>query len=317
MFIAQSVLHSFIILIIIEITFYSWEIGDHLTKFRYRLLVLALPIFTFPFYQMITPDRGSMYFRENIAIFNINRWLAIKIWEIIPVHFLFFALLFMTSLIFFLQEILPIMREKIPAPDFQTITSHKDINAIIGGLCEKLNTPKPSVQIIDEAYPILFTAGIKNHTILLSRGLLDKLTDDELESALAHEIVHIGKGSNIKTQIIYILRMLMFYNPVSLIEFRRLVQDDEFICDNITVSVTKKPDALTSALKVFYSHPKEDKASKISVAKDIIESHSHNLLLKERILKIEEKGIGDNPKFGWGKYILIIIIILKINYMVV
>lgn len=318
MFIAQSVLHSFMTLVIIEIAFYSWEIRDHLAKFRYRLLVLILPIFVFPVYQLINPDRGSMYFRENTAIFNFNGWLAIKLWDIIPVYSLFLALLSGTMLIFFLQEIFPIVREKIPKPNYKSfMTPDRDINSIVDNLCKRLKIAKPSVQIVDDPYPMLFATGIKNHTIILSNGLLDKLTDDELESALAHEIAHIRKGSNIKTQIIYILRMLMFYNPVSLIEFRRLVQDDEFICDAITVSLTKKPEALISAINAFYSHPKEDEGSKISVMKDTIESHSHNLLLKERISKIQEKGIADTPGFGWVKFILTTVIILKINYMVV
>ncbi len=318
MFIAQSVLHSFMTLVIIEIAFYSWEIRDHLAKFRYRLLVLILPIFVFPVYQLINPDRGSMYFRENTAILNFNGWLAIKLWDIIPVYSLFFVLLSVTMLIFFLQEIFPIVREKLPRPGYVSyVVPHRDIIGMLEGLCKKLGTAKPSVRIVDEPYPMLFTTGIKNHVIILSKALLDKFTDDQMESALAHEIVHIIRGSSIKTQIIYILRMLMFYNPVSLIEFRRLVQDDEFICDDITVSLTKKPEALISAINAFYSHPEEDKGSRISVVKDTIESHSHNLLLKERIVKIQEKGIEDTPGFSWVKFILTTLIILKINYMVV
>lgn len=318
MFIAQSVLHSFMTLVIIEIAFYSWEIRDHLAKFRYRLLVLILPIFVFPVYQLINPDRGSMYFRENSAIFNLNGWLAIKLWDIIPVYSLFLALLSGTMLIFFLQEIFPIIREKLPKPGCVSyVIPQRDIDGMIEGLCKKLGTAKPALRVVDEPYPMLFTTGIKNHVIILSKALLDKFTDDQMESALAHEIVHIIRGSSIKTQIIYLLRMLMFYNPVSLIEFRRLVQDDEFICDDITVSITKKPEALIAAINAFYSHQKEDEGPKISVVKDTIEIHSHNLLLKERIVKIQEKGIEDASGFGWVKFILTVIIILKINYMVV
>lgn len=318
MFIAQSVMHSFVALIIIEIAFYSWEIRDHLAKFRYRLLVLTLPIFIFPVYQLINPDRGSMYFRENTAIFNLNGWLAIRIWDIIPVYTLFLALLAGTALIFFMQEILPIVRERLPKPGYASYLSpQRDLNVMLEGLCKRLGTARPSVRIVDEPYPILFTAGVKNHVIILSKALLDRFTEDQTESALAHELVHIMRGSSIKTQIIYILRMLVFYNPVSLIEFRRLVQDDEFICDGLTVSLTKKPDALISAISAFYSHPTEDKASKLSGVKEALESHSHNLLLKERVLGIQERGVAESPGFGWVKFILTTLIILNINYMVV
>ncbi|TAL25016.1 MAG: hypothetical protein EPN94_06110 [Nitrospirae bacterium] len=318
MFIVQSFLHSFVALVIIEIAFYSWEIRDHLARFRYRLLVLTLPIFIFPVYQLINPDRGSMYFRENTALFNFNKWLAIRMWDIIPLYALFFALLSGTALIFFLQEILPIIRERLPKPNRRPyLIPQRDINGMLEDLCKKLGAAKPAVRVLDESYPILFTAGVKNHAIILSKALLEKFTDNQMEGALAHELVHIIRGSGIKTQIIYILRMLMFYNPVSLIEFRRLVQDDEFICDGITVSLTKKPDALASAISAFHSHPKEDKAARLSGVKETIESHSHNLLLKERVLRIQERGVAESPEFGWVKFILTTLIILKINYMVV
>ena len=245
MFIAQSVLHSFMTLVIIEIAFYSWEIRDPSGKVQIQASgINPSNLFVFPVYQLINPDRGPMYFRENTAIFNLNGWLAIKLWDIIPVYSLFLALLSVTMLIFFLQEIFPIVREKLPKPGYVSyVVPHRDIIGMLEGLCKKLGTSKPAVRIVDEPYPMLFTTGIKNHVIILSKALLDKFTDDQMESALAHELVHIIRGSSIKTQIIYILRMLMFYNPVSLIEFRRLVQDDEFICDDITVSLTKKPEA--------------------------------------------------------------------------
>lgn len=320
MFITQSVLHSFITVIIIEMVFYSWEIKDHLIKFRYRLLVLILPIFMFPTYQLLNPDRGTMYFRENTAIFDINKWLAIRLWDVIPLYALFLLFLFLAVIIFVLQEILPTVMEKVTKSGYQLYSTpdiSTDIDAIIDNICKKLRIEKPAVQIVDEPYPMLFTTGVKNHTIIISKSLLDKLDDEQLESVLVHEVMHIMRGSSIKTQIIYLLRMLMFYNPVSLIEFRRLVQDEEFICDDLTVSLTKKPDALISALMVFYSYPKEDKISNISMVKDIIESHSHNLLLKERIMWLKERRIADSPGFGWVKYIFTIIVIIIINYMVV
>lgn len=324
MFIAQSVLHAFITVIIVEMSFYSWEISNHQSRFRYRLLVLILPLCMFPVFQIINPERGSMYFREDTAIFNINKWLAIRMWDTVPLYALFIALLLLTAAIFIFQEILPIVFERLwgrsrqarlPAETNKGLTGNA--GSIIGKHCSALKIECPSVQVVDEPYPVIFTAGTKNHTIMLSKALLEKFTVEQLEAALVHEIIHMVRGSSIKTQMIYLLRMLMFYNPISLIEFRRLVQDDEFICDELTVFLTKKPYSLIEALKVFYSHPGEGKRSKISLMRDVIESHSHNLLLDERIAGLQEKAIAEDRKFGWGKYILTVIVILKINYMVV
>ena len=318
MFVAQSVLHSFTALIIIEMSFHSWEIRDHLSKLRYRLLILILPILGFPFYQLINPERGSMYFRENNAIFDINRWLSLRILDTIPVYGIFFLGLLLVTLIFFFQEIFPIIREKITKQDQRPeITPSDNIELIVEKICGNLKIERPSVMVVSEQNPLLYTTGTRSHTIVLSTGLLQRLDHDQLESALFHEIVHMLRGSNIKTQIIYLLRMLMFYNPVSMVEFRRLVQDDEFVCDSITVSYTKRPDALASAIKTFYTSPDKLRLSGLSSVIDVIESHSHNILIDERIRHIGEMRAEEYESFGWGGYILTVIVILKINYMVV
>jgi hypothetical protein len=108
----------------------------------------------------------------------------------------------------------------------------------------------------------------------------------------------------------------MFYNPVSLVEFRRIVHDDEFICDSITLSMTGDPQALVSALSFFYYHP-EDLPGRLSQMKEQVESHSHNLLLDERIRNLTEGRYQNNTRFGWPQYLLTMSAILLIGYGVV
>jgi beta-lactamase regulating signal transducer with metallopeptidase domain len=259
-----------------------------------------------------------MYFREGTAILNINKWFSLKIWDTVPVYLLFFVLISLTAVIFVLQEILPIIKERFSKQNYKFSSCiNRDISPILDNLCKTLNIERPSIQVVDKPYPLLFTMGVKKFTIVLSNILLEKLNDEQLKSALTHEIVHMLRGSSIKTQIIYILRMLMFYNPVSLIEFRRLIQDDEFICDAITVSLTKDPEALISSIKTFYFQTEGDRMAGLSSAKDIIESHSYNMLLKERIRHLRERFKDEKQGSGWVRYFLTIIVILSINYMVV
>ena len=124
------------------------------------------------------------------------------------------------------------------------------------------------------------------------------------------------RDSSSKTQLIYLLRMLMFYNPVSLVEFRRVVHDDEFICDAITVSKTRNPEALIAAISSFYYHLGEGSEG-LSQMKQRIESHSHNLLLDERIQKLQEIGHDGPERFGWVPFMLTASVILVMGYLVV
>jgi beta-lactamase regulating signal transducer with metallopeptidase domain len=111
--------------------------------------------------------------------------------------------------------------------------------------------------------------------------------------------------------------MLMFYNPVSLLVFRRLIQDDEQVCDDITVSITKDPEALASALAAFYSEVSAKNTLKFSAFKDVVASSSHNLLLEERISRLANQDTPESPAFQWGGLTLTRASVLIISYLVV
>jgi len=101
-----------------------------------------------------------------------------------------------------------------------------------------------------------------------------------------------------------------------LVEFRRVVHDDEFICDAITVSKTQNPAALIAAISSFYYHLAQGPEG-LSQMKERIESHSHNLLLDERIRKLQEIGHDGPEHFGWIPFMLTASVILIMGYLVV
>ncbi len=317
MYITQSVLHSFVALIIVELSFFAWDIRDHQAKFRYRMLTMTLPIFMFPLYQVIAPQRSAWYFRLNTALFDSQRWLELNPLGIIPLAGIFLALLMVITAVFVMQEILPIFRERSARSDPKTCQGTLDtLDAMLESISRQIAIPKPSICIIDEPLPILVTQGFKNHMIIISSHLIELLNERQLKAALTHEAVHIKRDSSTKTQLIYLLRMLMFYNPVSLVEFRRIVHDDEFICDAIAVSLTRDPAALIAAISSFYYHPDEGPQG-ISQMKERIESHSHNLLLDERIEKLRAIDVEGQEHFGWAPFALTASVILAVGYLVV
>lgn len=317
MYVAQSVIHSFITMILVEISFYAWGINDHLSKFRFRVLTLTLPVFMFPLFQFISPERGSWHFRLNTALFDSQRWIDIKIMGVYPVALLFLLLLFIISVVFFVQEIFPIIRNRGGQETFRQIDSYENkIHHIADPIFESLKTGKPEVVIIDEAAPILFTKGFKNHTVFISQQLIDILDEDELQGALTHEAVHMMRGSSMKTQGMYLSRMLMFYNPVSLVEFRRIVHEDEFICDAITIAKTGNPEALIRAISAF-CHKPEGQSDSLSQMKERIEVHSHNLLLEERMSRLREIQDSGESRFNWFQFGLTAAATLLMGYLVV
>jgi len=324
-YIVQSVLHAFIALMLVEVSFYAWDIKDHFSKFRYRLLTLSFPIVMFPLFQAFNPERGTWYFRLTTALFDSRRWLDIKVIGIYPFGILLIIVLAGFSALFVVQEILPIFRKRGVSKKYDDypVTGSHDVRmeTLLAKICQPLGLEIPAFIVIDEAFPILFTQGFKRHTVIISGHLLETLDDRQLEGALTHEVIHMIRRSSLKTPFIYLLRMLMFYNPVSLVEFRRIVHDDEFICDAITISITKDPEGLIGALGAFYVRSdfadEEDRAGGLAHMKERVESHSHNLMLDERIERLREMQQAGLSKFRWVPFTLTVGVIMGAGYLVV
>jgi len=317
MYMTQAVLHSLVAVTMVEFAFFAWGIQDHRSRFRYRLLSLTLPVVLFPAFQLINPDRGSLFFRYESALFNSHQWLSLSLFGIIPLYTLFIALLVLISLIFLFQEIFPILKSRATEAPLTPSETDATLEETLEEACASLSVDKPAVMVLDEDYPILFTGGTMSHTLVISRVLLDRLSRQELMSALLHELIHMKRGSSLKTQIIYILRMLMFFNPFSLVEFRRIVHDDEFICDSMAIAITRDPSALVRAIEVFISPVEEKSDNGISGMQKRIESHSHNVLISERIEHVSSMQGTELPSFSWGPYVMTAYAIIQICYMVV
>jgi len=322
-YVVQTFLHSLIAILIIERAMKIWHLHNPLTKFRYRIMTLVLPVCMLPLYQLINSGRSSFSFQQDNAIFSMNKWLSLEIWDLVPLRTVFMLILAGTSFVFFLQEVMPIMRD-VFARKGRDMSSHfysdPGIDDLARQMSEKLGIEPPPVTVLKDSNPFIFTSGSRNHTIVLTSGLTELLDGEQLKSAIAHELAHIARMSNATKWMIFAIRVLMFFNPIVLIVFRRIVQDDEHICDDITVSLTKSPFVLASTLKVFYSSHSEffsDAFGGVKALQEGMENYSHNLLLKERIARLEsEKGYTDK-EFEWGKFLFTTAVVAVINYFVV
>lgn len=118
----------------------------------------------------------------------------------------------------------------------------------------------------------------------------------------------------------FFLRIFMFFNPVVLLEFRRIVQEEEKICDDIAVSLTQKPHALADTLKRLYyekSERSDDAQLKhLSNLKISIEEYSHNMQIKDRVMRLEQ-GPVHNIDSARLKFLVTFLVIMALNYFIV
>ena len=78
-------------------------------------------------------------------------------------------------------------------------------------LCMSVGMKMPILRIIESTALNAFASGLneKNHTVTLTRGIIDKLDDDELEGVIAHELMHI-RNNDVRLLIISIVFVGIF-----------------------------------------------------------------------------------------------------------
>ncbi len=316
-YVLQSLLHAFIAVVIVDFAIYFWKIKNPALRQKLRFIVVAFPVVSFPIYQLINPERGSPFFRLYEALFDINRWLTITLWDRIPLSVFLAVIIFFTIIIFMIQEFIPIIRhffeheDKEETMQFHDVQYQERIDRALYGL------PADNVEIsvIEDNDQFIYSTTGKASVIYITTGLIDDLSDDELKVALAHEVAHILRNRKPLLIIVFFLRIIMFYNPVTLIEFRRIVEDEEKICDDMAISWTQSPQVLIDTLNKFYikeeKHRDNKKKGFVS-----IEEYSHNMLIKSRIERIV-MGNDNGGEGFWLKFSAVLLAIVIINYYVV
>ncbi len=321
-YMAQAFLHSLIAALLVDRAIHSWKIGNPVIRQRFGFIVMVFPILSFPLYQLINPERGSISFRLE-TLFDMNRWLNLELWGKVPLNLLFVLMLSLTTLIFLLQEVIPILRHMLEsrgssAEKEGTEESLRDYPAI-ESMLKDFHGDKPRIALIEDDEFILFSRTGKDPAIFFSTGLMRTLSPDEAQAAAAHELAHITRSRRPVMILLYLIRILMFFNPVVLVEFRRIVEEEEKICDDIAVSMTRKAAALAGILKKFSRGRQElslDNVKKISTLSVALEDYSHSVHMESRIKRLES-GLTGNAGGEWFKFVLTLSAISAITYFVV
>jgi len=185
---------------------------------------------------------------------------------------------------------------------------NKRVYNLVENLCISTGMQMPKVNIIEDDSLNAFASGIntKTYSISLSRGIIDKLGDDELEAVIAHELTHIrnrdvrlliisiifvgifgfiaemlfrslrfGGGGRGKKQgggiIIALILASIGYLLAILFRFA-ISRKREFLADAGSAELTRRPLALASALRKVSADPTIEAVKRKDVAQMFIEN---------------------------------------------
>jgi heat shock protein HtpX len=185
---------------------------------------------------------------------------------------------------------------------------NKRIYNLVENLCIGSGMPIPKINIIEDSSLNAFASGINasTFTVSLSRGIIDKLEDDELEAVIAHELTHIrnrdvrlliisiifvgifafvtealvrsvrfsggGRGKKDGRVIIIALLLAAVGYFLALIFRFAISRQREYMADAGSASMTRNPLALASALEKISADPLIEAVKRNDVAQMFIDN---------------------------------------------
>lgn len=121
--------------------------------------------------------------------------------------------------------------------------------ALLVPLVQKAGIAEPQVYILPPERGVqIFVSGIKRPRLVIAPLLLSALSDSELQAVLAHELAHLVRRDQIASMVTFLLRSLMFYNPLLYPLVKWLKEEREKAADAIAARWTGKPVALAGGL---------------------------------------------------------------------
>jgi Zn-dependent protease with chaperone function len=217
-------------------------------------VALTVPIASVPLLWIVAPLRTSGDFREERALFDSLRWNDVRLLGV-GVADAALGVLVVLGLVLFLRDLVPWLHERAGRPRGPSAMrgdgSARVAEALLS-LAGEMRVRPPDLVVLDDPVPVLLCAGGRQPALVVSRGAYDRLDDDELRGALAHELAHIERHDPLLGWILIGVRALFWFNPVVQVLARDLVQEIERRADDRAAAVTGNRLALAAGvLEIF------------------------------------------------------------------
>jgi len=187
-------------------------------------------------------------------------------------------------------------------------TENKRVYNLVENLCIQQGMTLPAIYVIEDESLNAFASGINSKTfsVSLSRGIINKLDDDELEGVIAHELTHIrNKDTRLLIVSIIFVGIFSFLSEMALRSLRftgggkkkgggyiiliaigvtaicyfisiflrfGISRSREYLADAGAAEWTKKPYALANALRKVDGDPLIEAVKRSDVAQLFLEN---------------------------------------------
>jgi heat shock protein HtpX len=164
------------------------------------ILLLTWLFFLISYYYLYLDGYGTGYLENVLFVSNIAFFRAVPWVVAVCIVWFLIAYLSNTAIINMATKSVPLERR-----------DNKRVYNLVENLCMATQMDMPKINLIEDDSLNAFASGLskESFTVTLSRGIINKLNDEELEAVIAHELTHI-RNNDVKVLIISIVFVGIF-----------------------------------------------------------------------------------------------------------
>jgi hypothetical protein len=239
-FLWQVLLHSAVAGVILYAWAHRMGLPSGRAKRRLLVVLLILPLLT-----AAVPGRSRPEFREQQAWLDSGRVLAIPLVAGLRVYHVALLVAGMMVALTAWQEVLPALRRRRGSVTAAPARLRQLVRELPGwDRCQVVQSPADDI--------LVATGGRPGHPrLIVSRGAVARLADDEMAIVLRHENAHWQAHRWLYAHALFVVRLLQCHNPVALWVFREYCVELEIECD-AAAAAGQDPKVLARALLAVY-----------------------------------------------------------------
>jgi Zn-dependent protease with chaperone function len=316
----QSIFHTLIATLFVEALVRGWQVREPRQRIALRLVALGYPLVLFPALVILGDARAEETFRDGAALFSARAWGDLRLLGA-GLDRWWLAAFASAGTALFLMDFLPLLRRKgRPAAARADAATVARLDGALFAVAGRLGLRPPPVRWVDSEVPMLFCAGVLRQEVVVSRGALSLLDDEELSAAFAHELAHLSRHDPGMSWVIMGARALMFFNPAFQVLARVLVRDAEHVADErATAALGQRLPLAAGLLKLYratgrYAPVPRSLPFAAALSEPIEKAHARDLEIRVRRL------MGPAPRrlpYGAARLLLAALALLAVLYFVV
>jgi Zn-dependent protease with chaperone function len=298
----QAILHGLIAAGLVDAALRAWRVRRARSRIAFYLLALAFPFLVLPAFLIAAPFRGTDAFTAGWALFSSDRWNAVRVAGA-GADTIAFGALALAGTLLLLRDVVPLLVETardragggrrqardrrrggaacVPPPDA--------LVALVAEIAGRAATPVPAITVLRTDASVMFVRGVFHPTLVLSDGVLSRLSDREGVAAVAHELAHIRFRDPLAGWLLMAARVLMFWNPAVQLVGRAIVEEMEHRADQVAAHLAGAS-AFATALRTLAPGSEHEGLSSDhrSPARVGLASRLHRAQMRHRLAALTE-----------------------------